>query len=913
MMNPSRPFAGLVRGLGLAPGEGRRLALMGVLVGLLYGAYTIAKVLRDAFFLAQFGALALPYAYVAVAVGSSGFVWLEGRWARRFSRVGATRFSQYLAIACTTAAAIAYPRAPRLTTALFYLWTGSQAMMLLPHFWGLALDLWDSRRARHIFPILTGCGLLGGVAGGALAGWTSRLVQPITLLWTLPVLFVATRGLTRKLEAHRTSRPRPEVVSASPWRIIRRSPYIVIFVVTLALSVIVGTLVDFQFKFSLQQSYPDPRALTQFLGRFYVGLNALALLFQFGAAGWLLRRFGLGLSTGLQPAVVLALSSWAAVSPGMWVVVAMRWVQGVLSQTLGKSANEIFYTAIRPVQRRRIKPAMDTLVERWSDAAVGVLLVIALHALHVPVPMIAVMTGVLTIAWIVASSRLYHQYGSSFQQVLSSRWVEPDDAPEAMRVPAARRALVEALLGEDERRIVLALQLSGRVRDARIEQAVSQCLSNPSPAVREAAVSAIETLGLADPDNRIAAFLDDSNEDLRRAAMRYLLVHGPQPLEFARETFAGDERTLQGYALDAMFERPCEACEALTLGWIDTRIASTRDEDHLLAARALGVLSGQAPVKRLHDLLSHDDPEVRRTALLSAIRRPSRRLLDVLMPLFVEPGFHYEARLAIAAVGDPAVPHLERLLDGAQGMPAQSLAANTLAEIGNPRAVLALLALVRESDLRLRHLGLRALARAHVRLGKPVLTRPLVHRLFLRELRAFRKCLGPASALQSHEQPEVRLLADSYRESAEWALERALQALACWYEPEPLIGVLDRLRSGDRLIASPAFEFLEHILPHKIYRAVRRVFETTTTAAAAEDGRADPLADWIKTAWLSEDGWLRACAVRASRYSPRFDAGWFTGDDDDDPLVREEIAALRLPAKRLPLAATAGVTQAAAC
>jgi hypothetical protein len=36
---------------------------------------------------------------------------------------------------------------------------------------------------------------------------------------------------------------------------------------------------------------------------------------------------------------------------------------------------------------------------------------------------------------------------------------------------------------------------------------------------------------------------------------------------------------------------------------------------------------------------------------------------------------------------------LERLLDGAQGMPAQSLAANTLAQIGNPRAVLALLAM----------------------------------------------------------------------------------------------------------------------------------------------------------------------------------------------------------------------------
>ncbi len=134
----------------------------------------------------------------------------------------------------------------------------------------------------------------------------------------------------------------------------------------------------------------------------------------------------------------------------MWVVIAMRWIQGVLSQTLGKSSNEIYYTAIRPSQRRRIKPAIDTLVERWSDAAVGVLLVVALHALHVPVAAIAIMTAVLAATWIGVLFALDRQYGRAFQQILSSRWIEPDDAPAAMRIPAARRALIEALRAEDE-------------------------------------------------------------------------------------------------------------------------------------------------------------------------------------------------------------------------------------------------------------------------------------------------------------------------------------------------------------------------------------------------------------------------------------------------------------------------------
>lgn len=910
MFSWTRPFESLARRLGLEPDEGRRLLLMGALVSVLLCAYTIAKVLRDALFLAEFGALALPYAYLAVALASAGFVWFETRIARQFTRVGATRFNQYLAISCSIAAALAYPHDRHWTTAVFYVWTGSQAMMLLPHFWMLALDGWDSRRAHRVFPLLAGCGLLGGLAGGGFAGWSNPLVQRVGLMWTLPLLLLVAHGLTRAVESRRARRDRPEDVpsTVSPWKIIGRSPYIRVFVAGLALSVIVGTLVDFQFKLLLREHYPDPQALTQFLGRFYVVLNALAIVFQFGIAGWLLQRLGLGVSTGLQPASVMALSTWLAVAPGMWVMVGLRWIQGALSQTLGKSTSEIYYTAIRPRERRRIKPAIDTLVERWSDAAVGVLLILVLHFLRAPIVAIAIITVVLSAAWIGVLFALDRQFGRAFGQALSSRWIEPEEAQDAMRIPAARRALIEALHDEDERRIVLALQLSGQVKDARIVQAVRECLTNKSPDVRAAAVAAMESLGLTDRENQIASFLTEPHEVLRRAAVRYLLVRGPHPEEFALEVLGGDDRTLQRYAVDVLFEIPCAGRAALTLEWVDARLASTRSEDLLLAARGLGALSDQAPVPRLRALLTHPDPEIRRTALLSAIRRPSPELLDVLLPLLVVPGLYLEARLAVAMVGDSAVPHLERLLDGGQGMGAQSLAANTLAQIGTRRAVQALLNLVRSSDLRKRHLGLRGLARARVRRGEPVLARHLAHRLFVRELREYRDCLDPASALESHAAPEVRLLAESYRESAEMALERAMQALACWYEPEPLIGVLDRLRSRDRLVASPALEFLEHLLPRSTFGPVRKIFEEPAIADADKKTTPDPLAKWIDAAWKSEDGWLRACAVRASRFSPSFDTRRFTAAEDVDPRVRAEIVTLRFPGTWTPDAAPRGAT-----
>src|SRR4029078_5462571 len=100
------------------------------------------------------------------------------------------------------------------------------------------------------------------------------------------------------------------------------------------------------------------------------------------------------------------------------VVVALRWIQGVLSGPLGKSTAEIYYTPIRPSERRRIKPAIDTLVERWSDAAGGLLLILMLHALRVPVPAIAILTAALCGLWLIVLFLLDRQYGRAFRQIL---------------------------------------------------------------------------------------------------------------------------------------------------------------------------------------------------------------------------------------------------------------------------------------------------------------------------------------------------------------------------------------------------------------------------------------------------------------------------------------------------------------
>jgi hypothetical protein len=162
------------------------------------------------------------------------------------------------------------------------------------------------------------------------------------------------------------------------------------------------------------------------------------------------------------------------------VVVAMRWIQGVLFQTLGKSASEIYYAAIRPDERRRMKPATDTIVERVADAAVGVLLIVALRSFRVPLSVIAMLTAGFAVVWLILLRVLDRQYGQAFREALTNRWIEPQAAADSMRLTSARDAVLQVLRGDQEGAMVLALELSEESRDPEILAAVRECLSHPS-------------------------------------------------------------------------------------------------------------------------------------------------------------------------------------------------------------------------------------------------------------------------------------------------------------------------------------------------------------------------------------------------------------------------------------------------
>jgi AAA family ATP:ADP antiporter len=874
--------------------------LMSAHVFVLMAAYTIAKVLRDSMFLSSYGSDALPYGYLGVALVAVVMMSLLPRLRVVTGRI--QNLAHWFALAASLAAALLFHARWHWLPALYYVWVGSQAMLLISHFWLAALDAWDSRRARTLFPILAGFGLLGGMAGGGLARWGAQRIGDGGLLWAVFGLLCVVHVLNFVLGGQAAARPLSAHGSGtSRFKTIFTSPYLRTLTAALLLAVIVSTLIDFQFKALAQKVYTEPGTLTRFLGGFYGVLNALSLLVQFGISGWLLRRLGPGVAGALQPVSGLVLAAWCLAAPVWGAVLVMRGIQGLIFQTLGKPTSEIYFMAIRPPERRQIKPALDILVERGADALVGVLILVMLHTIGIDIRYVAGLAVLASAVWLFLLYKLQRAYVRAFKEILAYSWVESDAGLESLRdsgaLAAMSQVLEEALAEGDERKAVTTLRLVVLTHHPRLLATVRAAAKHSSIPIQTAAIRALIALRAAGEGTTVEPLIESDDEELARAAVEYMLRLGGDASAIAGRLLESDRSAVRLAALEVLRRFPALATGKVDLAWIDARIEIGTPEALIEASTALPLLAGAPAAERLRLLLDHPDREVRRAALGALAARPDPELLENALTHLTDPDVAGDAQAAVAAFGDLAVPALARQLASNASDEIKARAAAALARLGTQRAARVLKELARSSDPVARYLGFRNLnrivAQRHRREFKPQLAR----RMFLRELRDYKATILPALAIPDDASPALRLLAASYEESADRAVERACRALACAHDPRPFRGVYEGLKAGSsREALGRAIEYLSQLLPYKVFRPVKVLFEERDRLRERIDEAPSveipQVADVVRRAWETGDAWLRACALRAARELPQFDPAEWKPVENEDPVVVAELAAV---------------------
>ncbi len=471
---------------------------------LLLGGQAIALGLMMAFlvvpasslFLVEYGADALPFVYLAVAVLGVAVSWFMSRAQRRWSlsRQAHTLLVSYavvlstawLLLAAADAAWVTFPLLVMfpLSIPLGFVLIGAQAGRLL-----------DLQQLKAQFPRVVAGFSVGFSIGGLLAAWLVRVTGDVTHLLGVGLLATAlfigcVVEVGRRFPAQVRSRPEPPAAAAVHGKSGRRARISRIRLVRLVfgyqlLSAAVTQLLDFMVWERAASRYPDADDLAAFLGIFGAIINVVSIAFVALLAGRLLSRFGIRLGLPANPVgviVVLAGCLLAGYLGGpatliFFVLVCAAQVTDIaLTDGTTRTSINATYQALRPTDRLRAQSFVEAAGVPLALGFVGALLLL-FDALGLDVLTVATGTAFLAVGWLILAVLTYREYGANLRSVFARR----DWDPTALRVDDdASRAVLENLLSSDDiRDIRLGLDVLAAADPLRLPAQAARLLRDP--------------------------------------------------------------------------------------------------------------------------------------------------------------------------------------------------------------------------------------------------------------------------------------------------------------------------------------------------------------------------------------------------------------------------------------------------
>jgi ATP:ADP antiporter, AAA family len=356
---------------------------MALLLGLLIGANNLIKILRDSVFLGHHSVSELPYLYIMVAVLAGVIV---GTYTRYTANVSITRL-----ILSTNAIILSnlvffwivltYFNADWSHYAL-YIWSAMATVIAVAQAWTLANSIFTPEEGKRSFGFIAAGGTVGGVAAGFGANWSIHLsIESNHLLWIVAGIYITASvlviwaerrldGRVYEAEIHSPNKPQ-NTYTNGVGELLSSSSYLKAIAVIILVSVIVSTLIDFQFKTGAKQAYSSTKELAVFFSSYYGWLSVATFFVQVLLTSQTLKKLGLTASLYVTPAALLTGSIVIITWPGLPAATFTRMADTILRNSVHRSGMEVIYMALPVPVVKAIKTFLDVVVERLGDASAG--------------------------------------------------------------------------------------------------------------------------------------------------------------------------------------------------------------------------------------------------------------------------------------------------------------------------------------------------------------------------------------------------------------------------------------------------------------------------------------------------------------------------------------------------------------
>ncbi len=618
----------------LKPGEERITFLLFFYFFLITAPYSIIKSLRNANYLDSRGPEDLPLAYFLTAVLMGFIVTFHTKSQEAFPRRTLIISSLLFFTATSLLFGLVLPMEKSVLPLVNWIWANVYIVVLVTQFWIVVNDIFNPREAKRLIGFFGSGGILGGIIGGEITALLARsrfadsllviVAGMLTVCIFVVYLVLSPQRKTRmrgisKSSAKKTPPNLKDVGFKDCFNTVRGSPYLKILAGIVTLTLIVSTLIDFQFNSIIKTAVTGGKELTVFFGHFNAGLMIAAFFLQLLMTSNVIKRFGIRFTLLFYPLILLICSFGIFFAPVLFMAVLIKGSDKSLSYSINQSVRELLYIPIPPEVKYKAKIFIDMFLNRFAKG-IGALILMLILFLQLDIKFISLVSAGVILVWLIFNWRVAREYVGTINRQVELKWERADHILRDQVDVDATKLIFDTLASKNQSSELYAMHVFDLINQDKLTPEVKKLISYKQ-------------------DEFLAASLGGLFEQGETG----LIPSGVEPWD-------EDELTKEIKKIMSM-----DIYQQFMEDYVDNVLSggiTDAETQKMEVAKAIGMMPVQSPLaQKLPELLEDQSPDVLKYAISSAAHLKSREHIPALIKQLSHPQTREDASAALRQYG----------------------------------------------------------------------------------------------------------------------------------------------------------------------------------------------------------------------------------------------------------------------
>ncbi|WP_335637838.1 hypothetical protein [Maribacter arcticus] len=507
----------------------------------------IIKPTVNALFLSELGIEQLPFAFLLVAITAVTSSYFYSKAVSRFSlkKVIEVTIISSIVILIGLGILLSLHVVSGFLLYFFYIWVAIYAVLSASQFWILANLVFSIREAKRLFGFIGSGAIIGGIFGGYLTSILAPLIGNENLMFVAALLLFFCIPLLRKIWNIRVKKngsfrkhKNPASNTEPPLKLILKSKHLTYIASIVTISVVVAKLVDYLFSEFASSAITDADDLTAFFAFWFSTFNLLSLVIQLFFTHRIVGIWGVGFSLLLLPIGIFGGSILFLLLPELSAVVVIKAMDGILKQSIHKSASELLTLPLPFDLKNKTKSFIDVVVDSLATGVAGCLLIFVVRGLDLPSFYIGVLIIVLVCLWLYFIYKVRIEYYKTFRTNLE---VLTDTFKKTKKITASKTSVVAGMRtvfkNGSEEQILFMLDKLMEINDKRFADDVELLLEHTSNKVKISAIQNLYFLNSKSMTSEVSELLKIDDRDLTIATLAYILSFAHKDKSFVFDAY----------------------------------------------------------------------------------------------------------------------------------------------------------------------------------------------------------------------------------------------------------------------------------------------------------------------------------------------------------------------------------------